>query len=320
MTALEDKLNNVIVILGPTASGKTKLSIELAKDIHGEIVSADSMQVYKYMDVGTAKPDEEEKQGIKHYLIDEITPDREFSVAGFQQLAIKYIDDIINRGKVPIVSGGTGLYIDSLIYNIEFGDTICDWELREKLKKEALEKGNEYLHSKLKEIDPEAAEKIHMNNVKRVIRAIEVYTYTQKPISMHQEESRKNPSKYRFMIFGLRMVREKLYERINQRVDLMMQKGLVQEVKKLIEMGYDKSTIAMQGIGYKEILSYLRGEITLDEAVYVLKRDTRHYAKRQLTWFNRMKDVSWIDIDQNSNLNEIIKNIKDVIATSGIIL
>lgn len=317
---LEDKLNNVIVILGPTASGKTKLSIELAKDIHGEIVSADSMQVYKYMDVGTAKPDEEEKQGIKHYLIDEITPDREFSVAGFQQLAIKYIDDIINRGKVPIVSGGTGLYIDSLIYNIGFGDTICDWELREKLKNEALEKGNEYLHNKLKEIDPEAAEKIHMNNVKRVIRAIEVYTYTQKPISMHQEESRKNPSKYSFMIFGLRMDREKLYERINQRVDLMMEKGLVQEVKKLIEMGYDKSTIAMQGIGYKEILSYLRGEITLDEAVYVLKRDTRHYAKRQLTWFNRMKDVSWIDIDQNSNLNEIIKNIKDVIATSGIIL
>ncbi len=317
---LEDKLNNVIVILGPTASGKTKLSIELAKDIHGEIVSADSMQVYKYMDVGTAKPDEEEKQGIKHYLIDEITPDREFSVAGFQQLAIKYIDDIINRGKVPIVSGGTGLYIDSLIYNIGFGDTICDWELREKLKNEALEKGNEYLHNKLKEIDPEAAEKIHMNNVKRVIRAIEVYTYTQKPISMHQEESRKNPSKYSFMIFGLRMDREKLYERINQRVDLMMEKGLVQEVKKLIEMGYDKSIIAMQGIGYKEILSYLRGEITLDEAVYVLKRDTRHYAKRQLTWFNRMKDVSWIDIDQNSNLNEIIKNIKDVIATSGIIL
>lgn len=317
---MEDKLNNVIVILGPTASGKTKLSIELAKDIHGEIVSADSMQVYKYMDVGTAKPDEEEKQGIKHYLIDEITPDREFSVAGFQQLAIKYIDDIINRGKVPIVSGGTGLYIDSLIYNIEFGDTICDWELREKLKNEALEKGNEYLHNRLKVIDPEAAEKIHMNNVKRVIRAIEVYTYTQKPISMHQEESRKNPSKYSFMIFGLRMDREKLYERINQRVDLMMEKGLVQEVKKLIEMGYDKSTIAMQGIGYKEILSYLRGEITLDEAVYVLKRDTRHYAKRQLTWFNRMKDVTWIDIDQNSNLNEIIKNIKDVIATSGIIL
>ncbi len=313
-------MNNVIVILGPTASGKTKLSIELAKDIHGEIVSADSMQVYKYMDVGTAKPDEEEKQGIKHYLIDEITPDREFSVAGFQQLAIKYIDDIINRGKVPIVSGGTGLYIDSLIYNIEFGDTICDWELREKLKNEALEKGNEYLHNKLKEIDPEAAEKIHMNNVKRVIRAIEVYTYSQKPISMHQEESRKNPSKYSFMIFGLRMDREKLYERINQRVDLMLEKGLVQEVKKLIEMGYDKSTIAMQGIGYKEILSYLRGEITLDEAVYVLKRDTRHYAKRQLTWFNRMKDVTWIDIDQNSNLNEIIKNIKDVIATSGIIL
>jgi tRNA dimethylallyltransferase len=317
---LEDKLDNVIVILGPTASGKTKLSIELAKDIRGEIVSADSMQIYKYMDIGTAKPDEEEKQGIKHYLIDEATPDSEFSVARFQQLAKNYIDDIIDRSKVPIVSGGTGLYIDSLIYNIEFGDTICDWELREKLKNEALEKGNEYLHNKLKEIDPEAAEKIHMNNVKRVIRAIEVYTYTKKTISMHQKESRRNPPKYNFTIFGLRMDREKLYERINQRVDLMMEKGLVQEVKKLVEMGYDNSTIAMQGIGYKEILSYLKGEITLDEAIYVLKRDTRHYAKRQLTWFNRMEDVTWIDIDQNSNLTEIIKNIKEVIATSGIIL
>ena len=316
----EEKLNNVIVIMGPTASGKTNLSIELAKDLNGEIVSADSMQIYKYMDVGTAKPDKEEKQGIRHCLIDEVTPDEEFSVARFKQLAIEYIDDILNRGKVPIVCGGTGLYIDSLIYNIEFGDTICDWELREDLKREALEKGNEYLHNKLKEIDPEAAKKIHMNNVKRVIRAIEVYTFTQKPISLHQEESRKNPSKYSFTIFGVMRDREKLYDRINQRVDLMMEKGLVQEVKKLIEMGYDKSTIAMQGIGYKEILSYLRGEITLDEAVYVLKRDTRHYAKRQLTWFNRMKDVKWVNVDQFDSVHEILKNIKDVIATSGIIL
>ncbi len=313
-------MNIVIVILGPTASGKTKLSIELAKDIDGEIVSADSMQIYKYMDIGTAKPTEEEKQGIKHHLIDEITPDEEFSVARFQQLAVKYIDDIINRGKIPIVCGGTGLYIDSLIYNIEFGDTICDWEFRERLRKEALEKGNEYLHNKLKEIDPEAAEKIHMNNVKRVIRAIEVYTYTHKTISMLQKESRNNPSKYKFYVFGLSMGREKLYERINQRVDRMIEKGLVQEVKKLMEMGYDKSTIAMQGIGYKEILSYLRGEISFDEAVYLLKRNTRRYAKRQFTWFNRMKDVHWINLDETHDLQEIIKNIKDVVATSGIIL
>jgi len=313
-------LNIVIVILVPTASGKTKLSIELAKYIDGEIVSADSMQIYKYMDIGTAKPTEEEKQGIKHHLIDEITPDEEFSVARFQQLAVKYIDDIINRGKIPIVCGGTGLYIDSLIYNIEFGDTICDWELRERLRKEALEKGNEYLHNKLKEIDPEAAEKIHMNNVKRVIRAIEVYTYTHKTISMLQKESRNNPSKYKFYVFGLSMGREKLYERINQRVDRMIEKGLVQEVKKLMEMGYDKSTIAMQGIGYKEILSYLRGEISFDEAVYLLKRNTRRYAKRQFTWFNRMKDVHWINLDETHDLQEIIKNIKDVVATSGIIL
>jgi len=313
-------LNNVIVITGPTASGKTRLSIELAKDLNGEIVSADSMQIYKYMDVGTAKPEEREKQGILHYLINEIPPDEEFSVARFKQLAIKYIDDIIDRGSVPIISGGTGLYIDSLVYNIEFGDTICDWKLREDLKREADEKGNEYLHNKLKEIDPEAAKKIHINNVKRVIRAIEVYTYTNKPISKHQEESRKNPPKYNFIVFGLMMDREKLYERINKRVDLMMEKGLIEEVKKLIEMGYDKSTIAMQGIGYKEILSYLRGEITLDEAIYVLKRDTRRYAKRQITWFKRMKDINWIDLDQNDDVHEIIKNIKDVIATSGIIL
>lgn len=313
-------MENVIVIMGPTASGKTKLSIELAKDINGEIVSADSMQIYKFMDIGTAKADEEEKQGIRHYLIDEVTPDEEFSVARFKELAIKYIDEIIKDGKIPIISGGTGLYIDSLIYNIEFGDTICDWELRESLKREASEMGNEYLHNKLKEIDPEAAKKIHMNNVKRVIRAIEVYTYTQKTITSHQEDSKKKPSKYNFIVFGLTMDREKLYERINQRVDLMMEKGLVDEVNKLIEMGYDKSTIAMQGIGYKEILSYLRGEITLDEAVYVLKRDTRHYAKRQLTWFNRMKNVTWINMDQFNNVHEILKNIKDVIATSGIIL
>lgn len=313
-------MNSVIVIMGPTASGKTKLSVELAKQINGEVVSADSMQIYKYMDIGTAKPDEEERQGIRHYLVDEVAPDEEFSVARFKELAVKYIDNILEMGKMPIVSGGTGLYIDSLIYNIEFGDTICDWDLRERLKQEALEKGNEYLHNKLREIDNEAAEKIHMNNVKRVIRAIEVYTYTQKPISLHQEESRKNPPKYNFIVFGLTMDREKLYDRINQRVDLMMEKGLVEEVKKLIEMGYDKSTIAMQGLGYKEILSYLRGEITLDEAVYVLKRDTRHYAKRQLTWFKRMKDVTWINMDEFLSLDEIIKNMKDVIATSGIIL
>jgi len=264
-------VDNVLVIIGPTASGKTKLAIEIAKRANGEIISADSMQIYKYMDIGTAKPDEEEKEGIKHYLIDEVTPDEEFSVARFKELALKYIDEILSKGKLPIVAGGTGLYINSLIYNLEFSDTICDWELRKKLEQEAKEKGNEYLHNKLKEIDPKAAEKIHMNNVKRVIRAIEVYTYTKKPISVHQEESRKNPPRHNFILIGITMDREKLYDRINKRVDLMLEKGLVKEVEKLVEMGYDKSTIAMQGLGYKEILSYLRGDTPDQDLLKVVK-------------------------------------------------
>ncbi|HHV28678.1 tRNA (adenosine(37)-N6)-dimethylallyltransferase MiaA [Acetivibrio mesophilus] len=313
-------MDNVIVIIGPTASGKTKLAIEIAKRTNGEIISADSMQVYKYMDIGTAKPDEKEREGIKHYLIDEVAPDEEFSVARFQELSLKYIDEILNKGKIPIVAGGTGLYINSLIYNLEFSDTICDWELRKKLADEAKEKGNEYLHNKLREIDPKAAENIHMNNVKRVIRAIEVYTHTNKPISVHQEESRKNPPKHNFILIGITMDREKLYDRINKRVDMMLENGLVREVEKLIEMGYDKSTIAMQGLGYKEILSYLKGEITLEEAAEILKRDTRRYAKRQMTWFKRIENVYWINKDEFDSDEEIIKNIKYCLATSGIFL
>lgn len=313
-------MDNVIVIIGPTASGKTKLAIEIAKRINGEIISADSMQVYKYMDIGTAKPDEKEREGIKHYLIDEVAPDEEFSVARFQELSLKYINEILGKGKIPIVAGGTGLYINSLIYNLEFSDTICDWELRKKLENEAKEKGNGYLHNKLREIDPKAADNIHMNNVKRVIRAIEVYTHTKKPISVHQEESRKNPPWYNYILIGITMDREKLYDRINKRVDLMLANGLIQEVAKLIEMGYDRSAIAMQGLGYKEILSYLRGESTLDEAVEILKRDTRRYAKRQITWFKRIENVYWIDKDNFDRDEKILKNIKYHLATHGIFL
>ena len=313
-------MGNVIVIVGPTASGKTKISIELAKDIKGEIISADSMQVYKYMDIGTAKADEKERAGIRHYLIDEVYPDEEFSVARFQQLALKYIDEILQKGKVPIVVGGTGLYINSLIYNINFSETISDWELREKLKKEAEEKGNEYLHQKLREIDPEAASRIHVNDVKRIIRAIEVFKYTNKPISYHQEISRLNPPKHKFLIIGLTMDRKKLYDRINRRVDLMLERGLVDEVKKLASMGYDKNSVAMQGLGYKEILAYLRGEMSLEDAIYILKRDTRRYAKRQMTWFRRIENVHWIDLDKCEREEEILKNIKYYIATTGIFL
>ncbi|NLD48060.1 MAG: tRNA (adenosine(37)-N6)-dimethylallyltransferase MiaA [Clostridiaceae bacterium] len=313
-------MDNVIVLLGPTASGKTRISIELATQINGEIISADSMQVYKYMDIGTAKPDADERRGIKHYLVDEVTPDEEFSVARYKEIASGYIRQIIRNGKIPVVAGGTGLYISSLIDNIEFSDTICDWELRKRLQKEAEEKGNAYLHSKLMQIDPSAAEKIHMNNVKRVIRAIEVYTHTNKPISRHQEESRKNPPEYSFIVFGLTMDRDKLYERINKRVDLMLEKGLVGEVENLIKLGYDIRTVAMQAIGYKEILAYLAGEISYDEAVYIIKRDTRHYAKRQMTWFKRMENVIWMNVDDVDDEQEIIKNMKYHIATSGIFL
>jgi len=311
-------VENVIVILGPTASGKTRISIEMAKEINGEIVSADSMQVYKYMDIGTAKPDRDEMSGIRHYLIDEVYPDEEFSVAKFQQLAFRYLDEILKKGKLPIVAGGTGLYINSLIYNINFSETISDWDLRNELKKEAEEKGNEYLYEKLKRIDPEAAKRIHVNDTKRIIRAIEVYKHTNKPISHHQELSRKEPPKYRFILIGLRMDREKLYDRINKRVDVMMEKGLIEEVRSLKKLGYGRDSVAMQGLGYKEVYYYLRGELTLNELLYMLKRDTRHYAKRQMTWFRRIENVYWIDVEDHENVEEILKNIKYHIATYGI--
>ena len=278
------------------------------------------MQVYKYMNIGTAKPTEEEMAGIKHYLIDQVEPSEEFSVAKYQKLAYKYIEEILKRGKTPIVCGGTGLYINSLVYNIEFADTICDWNLREKLKEEAEKYGNEYIYNKLKAIDPKAAEKIHMNNVKRVIRAIEVYTYTNKPISLHQEESLKNPPKYNYIIIGLTKERKRLYEDIEKRVDIMMEEGLVEEVKNLMEMGYDKNTIAMQGLGYKEIMSYVKGEVSKEEALYILKRDTRRYAKRQITWFKKLKNVYWIKADEINREKEIVEKIKYHIARYGIIL
>ncbi|HHV99478.1 MAG TPA: tRNA (adenosine(37)-N6)-dimethylallyltransferase MiaA [Clostridiaceae bacterium] len=313
-------MHNVIVIFGPTASGKTRLSIELAKEIGGEIISADSMQIYKFMDIGTAKPSKEEMDGIKHYMIDEVYPDEEFSVAKYKKLALEYIKEIISKGKIPIIIGGTGLYINSLIYNIDFSEVETDWDLRNKLKKEADEKGNAYLHDKLKAIDPDAAQKIHVNDVKRIIRAIEVYESTGKTISHLQKVSRLKPPEYNYIKIGLTMDRAKLYDRINKRVDVMLENGLVDEVKKLVELGYDKNAIAMQGLGYKEILAYLRGECTLAEAVEILKRETRRYAKRQITWFKRIKDVFWIDMDKFNNEHEIIENLKDCLATSGIFL
>lgn len=294
-------MNHVIVIVGPTASGKTSLSIELAKRLNGEIISADSMQIYKHMNIGTAKPTLDEMQGIKHYLIDEVLPSENFNVVRYKELANKYIEEIIAKNKQPIIVGGTGLYISSLINNINFSESECDWELREALKKEAEEKGPQYIHDKLKLVDAEAAENIHPNNVKRVIRALEVYYHTQKPISYHNEMSRGVPSKYNFILIGLTLDRQHLYERIDKRVDIMLQNGLIDEVKNLINLGFADSLISMQGIGYKEILSYISNERTLEEAVEIIKRDSRRYAKRQITWFKRINEIKWFNLDNYGN-------------------
>lgn len=313
-------MGKAIVIVGPTSIGKTSIAIELAKKINGEIISADSMQVYKYMDIGTAKPDQEEMSGIRHYLIDQVYPNEEFSVAKYKDLAIKYMDEISSRNKVPIIVGGTGLYINALVYNINFSDTITDWDLREKLKKEAEEEGNDYLHEKLRAVDPESADRIHKNDVKRVIRAIEVFQSTNKTISHHQKVSREEPSNYKFLIYGLDINRDVLYKRINERVDMMLEKGLIDEVKELIHMGYDKNTVSMQGLGYKEFLWYFAGKTTLEESVNLLKRDTRRYAKRQITWFKKLEEISWINLNDIENNEEVIRKIQSDIASSGIFL
>ncbi len=299
-------MQNVIVIVGPTASGKTSLSIELAKHYNGEIISADSMQIYKYMDIGTAKPTTEEMQGIKHYLIDEVNPDEDFNVVKYTQLANHYIEEILKKGKQPIIVGGTGLYVSSLVNNITFSETECDPELRNKLQQEAEEYGAQYLHEKLSSVDPEAAESIHPNNIKRVIRALEVFYQTQKPKAFHNEQSKQMPPKYNYILLGLNMDRELLYSRINKRVDIMQEAGLLQEVKHIIEMGYGDCNIAMQGIGYKQIISYLNGEISFEEAIELIKRDSRRYAKRQLTWFRRMDEINWLNVDKIGNNDNVV--------------
>lgn len=284
----------LIILTGPTAVGKTSLSLSLAKELDGEIVSADSMQVYRYMDIGTAKIREEERQGIPHHLIDVLDPWEDFNVVRFQKMAREALEEIWERGHIPIVTGGTGFYIQALLYDIHFTENNEDSSLRKDLENYARENGAEALHSRLEEVDEKAASQIHFNNVKRVIRALEFYYQTGKKISEHNEEERKRTSPYDSKYFVLNDEREHLYARINQRVDLMMEEGLVEEVQKLKEMGCDSTMVSMQGLGYKEILSYLEGECTLDEAVYKIKRDTRHFAKRQITWFKRERDVIWL--------------------------
>lgn len=284
----------LVILTGPTAVGKTSLSLSLAKELDGEIVSADSMQVYRYMDIGTAKIREEERQGITHHLIDVLDPWEDFNVVRFQKMAREALEEIWERGHIPIVTGGTGFYIQALLYDIHFTENNEDSSLRKDLENYARENGAEALHSRLVEVDEKAASQIHFNNVKRVIRALEFYYQTGKKMSEHNEEERKRTSPYDFKYFVLNDEREHLYAGINRRVDLMMEEGLVEEVRKLKEMGCDSAMVSMQGLGYKEILSHLEGEYTLDEAVYKIKRDTRHFAKRQITWFKRERDVIWL--------------------------
>lgn len=287
-------IKDLIVITGPTASGKTAMSVELAKILGAEIVNADSMQIYKYMDIGTAKPDMEERQGIPHHLIDIVNPDEQFSVARYCECAKEAIGGIHSKGKPVVMVGGTGLYVDSLVNNIQFSEINPDEEYRAKMDAIADEKGNEHIYCMLLEIDPESASKIAVADRKRIVRALEVYHLTGKTITWHNEQSRSVASPYNTTMFAIDVDREVLYEKINRRVDIMIKNGLVDEVKKIIDMGIQKDSTAMQAIGYKEIVEYLDGNVTLDEAIDKIKQGSRRYAKRQLTWFRRNEKIHWI--------------------------
>ena len=315
----ENKKKPMIILTGPTAVGKTDLSIQLAKAINGEIISADSMQVYRHMDIGSAKVTPEEMDGVPHHLIDVLEPEEEFNVVVFQKLAKEALTGIYERGHIPIIVGGTGFYIQALLYEIDFTENDGDTAIRRELEKLAQTQGAGCLHQMLQEIDPESAASIHQNNVKRVIRAIEFYRQTGKKISLHNEQEREKQSPYQFLYYVLDTDRKTLYERIDRRVDLMMEHGLVDEVKHLADMGCTRDMVSMQGLGYKEILDYLSGEIPLEEAVYILKRDTRHFAKRQITWFKRERDVRWLELEQFQNdRKKVLEHILDEIEGEGI--
>lgn len=301
----------VIVIVGPTASGKTALSIELAKQINGEIVSCDSMQIYKDMNIGSAKPSLEEMQGIKHYMIDIVEPDKRFSVAEYKKQAEKAIEEILSKGKMPIIIGGTGLYADSLIYGIEYPEIEFDKNYRNELENLANDKdGLSKLYERAKEIDSKAIEKISQNDKKRILRILEIYHSTGKTKTELEAESRKNEVKYDYRVFAINMDRQILYDRINKRVDIMIENGLIEEVKNLLDKYKDFPT-AMQGLGYKEVAEYLDGTLTKDEMIEKIKQETRRYAKRQLTWFRKNKNTIWIDglNDLQSNINIILEGI-----------
>ena len=311
----------LIVLTGSTAVGKTKLSIALAKAVNGEIISADSMQVYRYMDVGSAKITPDEMDGVPHHLVDVLDPTEDFNIVLFQQLAKKSMEEIYSKGRIPILVGGTGFYIQALTRDIDFTQSEQDDSYRKELEALAAEKGNTFLHDMLAAVDPKSAEDIHENNVKRVIRALEFYKQNGTRISEHNEEQKEHVSPYNLAYFVLNAPRPLLYERIDARVDEMLKKGLVEEVKTLQRMGCHRGMVSMQGLGYKEILAWLEGEYPYDEAVRILKRDTRHFAKRQLTWFRREGEVTWVDKDKfDYNDSQILTYMLSVCREKGILL
>ena len=306
----------MIILAGPTAVGKTAASIRLAKAVGGEIISADSMQVYRHMDIGSAKIRPEEMEGVPHYLVDVLEPEEDFNVVRFQQMAKAATEEIYARGRIPIAAGGTGFYIQALLYDIDFTENDGDSSFRRELEKTAEEKGGEYLHALLQEADPEAALQIHPHNIKRMIRALEFHHQTGGKISEHNETEREKESPYNFAYFVLTDDRSRLYDRIDRRVDLMMEEGLLDEVRFLKERGVRRDSTAMQGLGYKELYAFLDGEYPLEEAVRIIKRDTRHFAKRQLTWFKRERDVIWADKsvigqDDDAVIDFILKELKN---------
>lgn len=305
-----DEMEKVIVICGPTASGKTRLSIELAKRINGEIISCDSMQIYQEMDIGTAKPTQEERQGIKHYLIDFVLPEERYSVADYKQDAKKAIKEIITKGKIPIVVGGTGLYMDSLIYEIEYPNIKFDEIYRKQLENRAQEEGLNQLYEEAKKIDELAIQKISVNDEKRILRILEIYHATGKTKTELEIASRRNPPEYDYQVYALRWPREILYERINKRVDQMLELGLMEEVKEILKQ-HKKFPTAMQGLGYKEVVECIEGNITKEEMIDKIKRETRRYAKRQMTWFRKNKQTIWLDgeADVETNISIILENI-----------
>lgn len=310
----------LLVLTGPTAVGKTKLSIALAKAVGGEIISADSMQVYRHMDIGSAKIMPEEMAGVPHYLVDVLEPDEEFHIVKFQQMAKEAMARIYANGHIPILVGGTGFYIQAVTRDIDFTQAQSQDDYRKELEQMTLEKGCQYLHQMLEEVDPVSAAEIHENNVKRVIRALEFYHQNKVPISSHNQEQKERSSPYNLAYFVLNAPRELLYQRIDTRVDEMLAEGLIKEVESLQKMGCHKGMVSMQGLGYKEILAYLDGEYPLEEAIRILKRDTRHFAKRQLTWFRREQDVIWVNKDSFAyNDQEILNYMLSCCKERGII-